>query len=79
MASVATWTTPRGVSANQEKMIVERISHYRFNLAHTLADGTKVIPHVTTVRNVINVFDQFGPDIPLAVDEGSYDVYEEES
>jgi hypothetical protein len=75
---LATWQTPQGLAAQKDANIVSRISHYRFELTHVLKDGSRVIPNVTTIQHVLSAFDQFGPDFPVAVSVGSYEVYEEE-
>jgi len=75
---LATWQTPQGLAAQKDANIVCRISHYRFELTHVLKDGSRVIPNVTTIQHVLSAFDQFGPDFPVAVSVGSYEVYEEE-
>ena len=31
-----------------------------------------VLPHAGTAISVINAYDEFGPDIPVAVSSGSY-------
>jgi len=74
----ATWQPPQGLAAQKDANIVSRIAYYRFKMTHTLKDGSRVIPNVTTIQHVINAYDQFGPDFPVAVSAGSYEVYEED-
>ena len=74
----ATWQPPQGLAAQKDANIVSRISHYRFEMTHVLKDGSRVIPNVTTIQHVISAFDQFGPDFPVAVSVGSYEVYDDD-
>jgi len=74
MSNTITWRLPQGFSATKGNNIIERAKHYRFSLRHYLLDGTQVIPTLGTVFSVIQAFDTFGPDVPVAVSNGSYDV-----
>lgn len=71
---LATWSTPCGLSASKKDNIMDRAQHYRFFIPHHLGDGTRIIPRISTVFSVIQAFDTFGDDVPVAVSEGSYDV-----
>ena len=77
MSAFATWSSPRGLSATKENSIVQRAQHYRFKIKHHLRDGTRIIPNVNTVFSIIQAYDNFGPDIPVAISTDSYEVFED--
>ena len=68
------WSIPQGLSASKKDLMIERAKHYRFVIPHYLGDGTRIIPNIDTVYSVLQAFDQFGPDMPLVLNEGSYHV-----
>ena len=72
MSDIAMWKVPTGIAANSTVSLFTRIEHYTFDQSHELNDGTKVLPHAGTAISVINAYDEFGPDIPVAVSSGSY-------
>ena len=67
---IATWKLPCGPSANDEAPLAHRITHYRFELKHRLKDGTRVIPHVTTVQYILQAYDTL--EMRVAIEEGSF-------
>ena len=72
MSDIAMWKVPTGIAANKNVSLFTRIEYYTFDQSHKLNDGTKVLPHAGTAINVIKAYDEFGPDIPVAVSSGSY-------
>jgi len=77
MPVFATWSIPSGVAADKNKNLAERYHHYRFNMTHKLIDGTKIIPNVSDIVWIIKAFDDFGPHFPVAIEDGSYYIPEE--
>lgn len=75
MTQIATWQLPSGVSADSSKMIVERMKHYRFVLKHYLNDGTRIAPTISTMRHIIQAYDEFG--IEVAISSKSFSVLKE--
>lgn len=73
--NIATWKLPEGISADRDKMVVQRIQHYRFALKHYLNDGTRVIPTIPTIQHIFDAYDHF--NLPVAIDVNSYTVYVE--
>tara|TARA_E500000331_G_C17160088_1_gene671318 strand:+ start:613 stop:837 length:225 start_codon:yes stop_codon:yes gene_type:complete len=67
---IATWQLPSGYSANRVNNKISRIAAYRFKLKHYLKDGSRVIPHVTTVQYILQAYDML--EMQVAIEEGSF-------
>jgi hypothetical protein len=72
---VATWKLPTGISANPDALKVDRMRNYRFDMIHQLKDGTRIIPNLQTIVDILYAYDSFGGLITVAITEDSYTVY----
>lgn len=78
LQKLSTWSAPCGFSASNTNHIDDRIEHYSFHsTAHYLGDGTRITPTKKAAREIIQAFDEFGPDFPVVISSDSYEVLSE--
>lgn len=73
--SIATWKIPTGISADPKALKVVRMKSYRFDMVHYLNDGTRIIPNLQTIADILYSYDTFGELVTVAVSKDSYTVY----
>ena len=54
---------------------VVRMKSYRFDMVHYLNDGTRIIPNLQTIVDILYSYDTFGELVTVAVSKDSYTVY----
>lgn len=74
---ITTWKLPTGISADPNALKVVRMRNYRFDMIHQLKDGTRIIPNLQTIVDILYAYDRFGDLITVAISEDSYTVYDD--
>lgn len=64
------WSLPKGISANKEADMGQRIYHYITECKTTTSRGIELKPLASTVESILNAYDLF--ESHLIVHEGSY-------
>ena len=76
MTTIATWSLPEGVAADDSINRIDRMKHYRFHQDHRLSDGTKIIPKLPTIVHILQAYDELG--LQVAVSNDSYVTHTEQ-
>ena len=69
---IATWSLPKGLSADTSQLVTNRMQHYRFLTKHFLIDGTRIIPTIPTIRNIFDAYEQFNMQIAISANSFTY-------